>query len=81
MLNQETVGIEVQVDMPFKLAADMVGGGIWEFGNDMDRKGADGIGCGWVPAGQSSRPCKWTGAHLHVLRASDPFLQCKMHYI
>ena len=31
--------------------------------------------------GQSSRPCKWTGAHLYVSRASDLFVQCKMHYI
>ena len=27
------------------------------------------------------RYLKWIGAHLHVTRASYPFLQCKMHYI
>ena len=40
-------------------------------------KGAIGIGPGWVPVGQSSQLCKWTGAHLHILRASDLFLQVK----
>ena len=48
---------------------------------DHPGKGADEIGCGWVPVGQNSRPCKWTGAHLHISRASDRFLRCKLHYI
>ena len=51
------------------LAADVVRGGIWEFVNYTDSipgKGAGGIGCGWVPVGQSLRPCKWNGAHYNV---------------
>ena len=45
----------------------MVGGSIRKFVYDADgpafleRNG--GIGCGWVPVGQSSQPCKWNGAH------------------
>ena len=76
----ELAGFQNQLICCFMLAEDVVGGGIWEFVNDMDGPGmgAGGIGCGWVPVGQSSQLCKWNGAHLHVQRASDPFLQCKM---
>ena len=81
LLNIDTrrlLGLKYRLICHFKLAADLVRGCILEFVNDTDR--ADGIECGWVPVGQSSRPCKWTGAHLHVLRASEHLLQFKMHY-
>ena len=44
-------GLKYKLICHFKLAADVVGGGIQEFVNDTDipRNGADGIGCGWVP--------------------------------
>ena len=58
-------GLKYKLICHFKLAADLVRGCILEFVNDTDR--ADGIECGWVPVGQSSRPCKWTGAHLHII--------------
>ena len=53
-------GFKYKLICRFKLAADMVRGGIREFVNDTDGPafGSDGIGCGWVPVGQSSRPCK-----------------------
>ena len=80
---ERQTGLKYKLICHFKKAANMVGGGIREFVNGTDRpgKGADEIGCGWVPVGQSTRTCKWTGAHLHVSRAYNPFLQCKMHYI
>ena len=53
----------------------------WHRQTSIPGKGADGIGCGWVQVDHSSRPCKWTGVHLHVSRAPDLFLQCEMHYI
>jgi hypothetical protein len=65
-------GLKYKLVCCFKLVADMIGGGIREFVNgqtSIPGKGADGIGCGWVPVGESSRPCKWTGAHLNIPRA------------
>ena len=66
----------------FKLVADMFGGVCERHElTSIPGKGADGIGCGWEPIGQSLQPCLWTGAHLHVLKTSDPFLQCTIKYI
>ena len=45
----------------------------WHWSTSIPGKGADGIGFGWVLVGQNSRTCKWTGVHLHISRASDPF--------
>ena len=69
----------LNVNMPFEI--DGGHGHGWHGQTSIPGKQTDGIGCGWILVGQSSRPCKRTGAHLHVSRASDPFLQCKMHYI
>ena len=53
----------------------------WHGWTSIPGKGAGAIGRGWVPIGQTSQPCKWNGAHLHILRASDPFLQCKLELV
>ena len=79
-------GIEVQVHMLFQIGGGHCQGwhpGVceWPGQTTIPGKRADGIGYGWIPVDQSSWPCKWTIAHLHVSRAFDPFLRGKMHYI
>ena len=49
----ELAGFQNKLIRRFMLVADVVGGSIWEFMNNADGKGAGGIGCGWVPVGQS----------------------------
>ena len=50
------LGLKYKLICHFKLVTDMVGDGIREFVNaaSIPGKGADGIGCGWIPVGQSS---------------------------
>ena len=57
----EFAGFQNQFICSFMLAGDMIGGG-----TSIPGKGGGGIGCGWEPVDQSSRPCKWNGAHLHI---------------
>ena len=56
----------------------MIGDGIQEFVNETERPA---LLEGELVEMVSSRLCKWNSAHLHVSRAFDLFLQCKMHYI
>jgi hypothetical protein len=54
---RELAGFQNELICHFMLAADVVGGGIWEFYEYRGRtsipgKGAGGIMCGWVPVSQ-----------------------------
>ena len=63
----ELAGFQNQLICHFMLSATWLGWypGICEYcgQTSIPGKGAGGIGCGWVPICQSSRPCKWNGAH------------------
>ena len=77
-------GLKYKLVCCFKLAVDMVGGGIREFVYDKERQTfleSGGIWYGQVLVDQSSRMYRWMDAHSNVSRASDQFLQCKKLYI
>ena len=62
------LGLKYKLICHFKSAANMVGGGIRKLVNDADgpaflERELIGLGVDGVPVGQSSRPCKWNGAH------------------
>ena len=83
---RELVGFQNKLLCHFILEVDMFGGRIQKFVIDKDRpvflgRKLVGLVVDGVLVSKSSWPFKWNGAHLHILRASDPFVHCKMHYI
>ena len=81
------LGLKYKLICHFKLATDMIGGGIWEFVNDVDgleflKRELRGLGVDdvywWVRVNDRARE---PVPPLHVLRQCDLFLQCKTHFL
>ena len=73
---EESAGLTDELRSHFKLAVDMVRGGIREFVNDTDgpaflESQLMGLAMDGT-VGQSARTCQLTGAHIHNLRTCDP---------